>query len=76
MSVCRLSGSIDLPLATLPELAGQLPADRDLVVMCHHGLRSALAVKWLRGRGFDRAVNLDGGIDAWARRIEPEMRRY
>ena len=75
-SVCRLAGSIDLPLATLPEAVGHLPADRDLVVICHHGVRSALAVKWLRAQGFDRAVNLEGGIDAWARRVEPEMRRY
>ena len=75
-SVCRLADTIDVPLATLPDAVAGLPADRDLVVICHHGVRSALAVKWLRGQGFDRAVNLEGGIDAWAQRIEPEMRRY
>ena len=76
LSVCRLDDSIDVPLATLPGALSRLPFDRDVVVICHHGVRSALAVQWLHGQGFDRAVNLDGGIDAWARRIDPKMRRY
>ena len=75
-SLCRMTNSISVPLASLPNALGQVPTDRDLVVVCHHGVRSALAVKWLRGQGYDRAVNLDGGIDAWARRIDPKMRRY
>jgi rhodanese-related sulfurtransferase len=74
--ICRLDDSLDVPMAFLPAALGSLPEDRDLVVLCHHGVRSALAVRWLRGQGFDRAVNLEGGIDAWARRIEPDMRRY
>jgi rhodanese-related sulfurtransferase len=63
-------------MAFLPAAVDSLPDDRDLVVLCHHGVRSALAVRWLRDQGFDRAVNLEGGIDAWARRIAPDMRRY
>lgn len=74
--ICRLDDSIDLPMAFLPAAVDSLPDDRDLVVLCHHGVRSALAVRWLRDQGFDRAVNLEGGIDAWARRIAPDMRRY
>jgi rhodanese-related sulfurtransferase len=74
-AICRLSGSIDLPMARLPAALDGLPGDRELVVLCHHGIRSALAVAWLRERGI-RAVNLEGGIDAWARRIDPDMRRY
>ena len=69
----RLEGAVEVPLGRLPGAVDSLPADRDLVVVCHHGVRSALAVRWLQGLGFDRAVNLDGGIDAWARRVEPEM---
>jgi len=45
-------------------------------VMCKSGLRSAQAVEYLRNAGFTRAVNLDGGIDAWAAEIDPDMTRY
>lgn len=47
-----------------------------MVMICHHGMRSYQATLWLRQNGFDKAVNLAGGIDAWAREIEPGMARY
>jgi rhodanese-related sulfurtransferase len=75
-AVCRLPDTLDLPLARLPTAVDRLPADRELVILCHHGVRSAMAVAWLRRQGFDRAINLAGGIDAWAQRIDPQMRRY
>jgi rhodanese-related sulfurtransferase len=53
-----------------------LPQDKPLVVVCHHGMRSMQAVMWLRSQGFQNAVNLRGGIDAWARQIEPRMATY
>ena len=46
------------------------------VVICHHGARSQMVVDFLRNAGFDNAVNLDGGIDAWACEIDQSMRRY
>jgi rhodanese-related sulfurtransferase len=47
-----------------------------LVVICHHGARSQMVVDFLRSAGFDNAVNLDGGIDAWAYEVDQSMRRY
>jgi rhodanese-related sulfurtransferase len=76
LEICRLSDSMAIPLASLPERVGELPRSGTLVVMCHHGGRSAHAVQWLRSQGFANAVNLAGGIDEWARRIEPAMRTY
>src|SRR5262249_31803377 len=76
LEICRLNGSIDIPLASLVERIGELPREAPLVVMCHHGGRSARAVQFLRSRGFANAVNLSGGIDAWARQIDPAMRTY
>jgi rhodanese-related sulfurtransferase len=75
-ALARFEDSIDLPLETLPQRAAELPRDRPLVVICHHGMRSARATQWLRANGFENAVNLEGGIDAWARRIDPAMRTY
>jgi rhodanese-related sulfurtransferase len=74
--ICRLPGSLAVPLAALPGRLGELPREGALVVLCHHGARSAQAVEWLRANGFDNAVNLDGGIDAWAQRVDPAMGTY
>jgi len=76
LEICRIADSIAIPLGSLPERSGELPLERTLVVVCHHGARSARAVQYLRSRGIANAVNLAGGIDAWAREIEPAMRTY
>lgn len=76
LELCSIEGSRALPLDTIPEHLEELPREGLLVVVCHHGVRSARAAAWLRARGFDNVVNLDGGIDAWAREIEPSMRIY
>jgi rhodanese-related sulfurtransferase len=76
VEICRIEGSIDIPLGDLQERVGELPTDRPLVVMCHHGGRSAHATAWLRQNGFGNATNLEGGINAWAREIDQTMKVY
>jgi len=65
-----------IPLRELPERVTELDSSRDTVVHCHTGVRSALAVQFLRQKGFGKAVNLAGGVDRWAVQIDPSMRRY
>ena len=74
--IAALEPSLHVPMADLPGALADLPRDRLLVVICHSGVRSHHATTWLRASGFDRAVNLIGGIDAWATEIDPTMRRY
>jgi rhodanese-related sulfurtransferase len=57
-------GAVHIPLGELPGRVDQVPSGRVLVV-CHVGARSARATVFLRQRGVD-AVNLDGGLSAWA----------
>lgn len=76
LEIARLDGSIDVPLATLPGSLARLPHDRLLVVLCHRGMRSAQATHWLRAQGLANAVNLAGGIDAWARTVDPATPTY
>ena len=71
----RLPGAVLIPLGDLPERLGELDGTRDVVVYCHHGIRSVRAVEFLRGAGF-RARNLKGGITAWIDRVDPTMPRY
>ena len=74
--ICAIADSIKVPLGSLPQSLDKLPGDVPVVVVCHHGGRSQQATTWLRRNGFGNATNLRGGIDAWARRIEPGMATY
>ncbi|HEX6256081.1 MAG TPA: rhodanese-like domain-containing protein [Euzebyales bacterium] len=58
--------ALHVPLDALPQRIGEVPTDRRVVAVCRSGARSARATKFLRGQGVD-AVNLDGGMQAWAR---------
>jgi adenylyltransferase/sulfurtransferase len=74
--LCRLENAVHIPIEELELRAEELnPAD-DIVVYCHHGVRSAAVADYLRRLGFTRVRNLSGGLDAWARSVEPTMRRY
>jgi rhodanese-related sulfurtransferase len=61
----HIEGALHIPLADLPSRVGELPDEADLVVVCRSGGRSARAVAWLTRNGYD-AINLDGGMGAWA----------
>jgi len=74
--ICALKGSTLIPLGELAQRAGELPREREIVVLCHHGGRSARAVGFLRASAGLKAMNLRGGIDAWAARIDRAMARY
>lgn len=76
-ATCRLPGAIHLPLDRLTAKAlPSSPASRGMVVYCHKGIRSRKAVALLHQWGFEHGVSMAGGIDAWAREIEPTMVRY
>jgi rhodanese-related sulfurtransferase len=76
VEIVSIDGSVNIPLGELPRRVGELPRDRPIAVMCHHGGRSAQATAWLRNQGFDHAANVAGGIDAWARTVDPTLSRY
>ena len=76
VGVCAIEGSLHVPMGQIPYSLDTIPRDRDLIVLCHHGVRSWHAMNWLRGNGYDRAISLRGGIDAWAKVIDPAMATY
>jgi adenylyltransferase/sulfurtransferase len=75
-AICRLDAAILIPLQELPSRVDELDREREIVVYCHVGVRSAMAVEFLRGKGFSRARNLEGGIDAWSIHVDPSTPRY
>jgi adenylyltransferase/sulfurtransferase len=75
-AISRLEHSELIPLHQLLEGMNRLDSARETVVHCHHGLRSAQAVNFLRSIGFTRVKNLKGGIDAWSVEVDPSVPRY
>lgn len=65
-----------IPLGSIPERMNELPLDREIVVHCHHGMRSAKAIAILKEAGFKKLKNLAGGIDQWAIEVDPSLPRY
>lgn len=76
LAICQISRSVSIPMGQIPARLGELERDRPLVAICHHGIRSYQVARFLEHRGFARVVNLDGGIGAWARDLDPEMPTY
>lgn len=74
--LARIEGASLLPLGELPGRLAEVDPRVDIVTVCHHGLRSLHARELLRAAGFMRVRSLAGGIDQWARDIEPGMARY
>jgi len=61
--------------AVLPRLQA-LAASSDLLVLCHHGVRSLQVVAWLRQCGLNNCYSVAGGIDRWSREVDPAIPRY
>jgi rhodanese-related sulfurtransferase len=73
--ICAIEGSLHIPLRSLPQRFSELPGHRVVAVVCHHGMRSAMAAGFLLQEGIE-AVNVEGGVDRWAREVESGMPRY
>jgi adenylyltransferase/sulfurtransferase len=76
LALCAVPGSRHIPMRQVPENLPNLPSDQAILVLCHHGGRSQRVTQFLRANGFANAVNVAGGIDAWAEQIDPALARY
>ena len=54
----------------------ELEPEEEIVVMCHHGIRSANVCMFLARNGFEKVFNLDGGIDSWSLEVDENTPRY
>jgi rhodanese-related sulfurtransferase len=74
-ALCRLENATHIPIEEIEFRTAELDQSEEIVVYCHHGVRSAAVANFLRQQGF-KAVNLQGGLDQWARAVDPRMKRY
>jgi rhodanese-related sulfurtransferase len=74
---CQLPGSVHIPLGEVPRRAAEINSAGPVVLICHHGVRSAQALGYLQHRlGYQNLLNLKGGIDAWSRDVDPSVPVY
>jgi rhodanese-related sulfurtransferase len=78
-AVARIEPCELIPMNTIPNNINRLEGiaeNKQLIVYCHHGVRSLNTVAWLRRQGIENCVSLAGGIDQWSVEIDPTVPRY
>jgi len=77
IQMASLAGTLNVPMNDVPARYDEvLDRRKHIVVMCHHGVRSYNVTAWLRQQGYDKVQSLVGGIDRWARQIDPSVGIY
>jgi rhodanese-related sulfurtransferase len=76
VQLAALAGAINIPMSELPTRLGELDPKAPIAVLCHHGMRSEMASRFLERNGFTDVAHLEGGIDAWSVVIDSSVPRY
>lgn len=76
VELAAIEGALPIPMGEIPARHVEIPRDRPILVLCHHGIRSFQVGHWLRTQGFEDVSNVRGGIDAWSLEIDPTIPRY
>jgi rhodanese-related sulfurtransferase len=73
----RIEGAKHMPMGDVPTRAHlELDPDDHIVVVCHHGMSSLSVANWLRQQGYENVQSMRGGIDGWARTVDPKVPLY
>ncbi len=65
-----------MPMQSIPQRLNELPQDRPIACLCHHGIRSQQVAAFLLNRGFENVVNISGGIEAWSQELDASVANY
>ncbi len=74
--ICHIVDSVNIPMSEIVSRVDEILEHEEIVVICHHGIRSLQVAGFLASRGAPALINLEGGVDAWAREIDPDMALY
>ena len=72
----HIADSLLIPLNQVPQRLQEIDIEKEIVVICHHGMRSMQAANFLDQVGFKNISNLVGGIDAWSLECDNSIPRY
>lgn len=75
LAIASVEGALHVPMRQVPARLADIPKDRPVLVLCHHGGRSQMVADWLVAQGY-RAENVPGGIDAWSDAVDDAIRKY
>lgn len=76
VDICKIENSILIPMSQIPAKIDSLDTEREIVVICHHGIRSRSVGRYLEHAGFSNIINLSGGVDQWAKTVDKQMATY
>src|SRR5216684_3814991 len=69
--IAEFPRALHIPMGDVPARISELDPEAEIVVVCHHGIRSAQVAGYLTRMGFERVLNLIGGIDSWSESVDP-----
>lgn len=75
-SKAKITNSELMPISRFIEVSKDLKKDDKIMIYCHHGVRSLQVCYYLEKLGFEKLINLDGGIDAWSKEIDGSVPLY
>jgi rhodanese-related sulfurtransferase len=75
-ALCHIDDSVHVPMHVVPERIAEWEEGAPIVAICHHGVRSLQVASFLEQSGFQQVYNLSGGVDAWAKTVDPAMPTY
>jgi len=74
--VCRIDGAQLVPMRSIPAALDRFDREQEIVVICHHGIRSRQVATYMEHQGFKNIINLQGGVAGWAQEVDPSMPTY
>lgn len=76
VETAHLEGTRNIPMSDIPTRLQELDPEQHIVVVCHHGVRSANVAAWMKQQGFERVQSMRGGIDRWSKEVDPKVPIY
>ena len=76
IATASVAGTLNIPMNSIPGRLSELPQDKEIAVLCHHGNRSRRVAEFLVRNGFEKVFNIAGGIHAWSTDVDPSVPTY
>ena len=76
LGIASVKGTLNIPMNQVPDRLAEIPQDREILCMCHHGGRSAAVGEFLLSKGYPKVLNLTGGIASWSAEVDPSVPQY
>ena len=73
LAIAGIAGALHIPMGEIPARLAEIDSSKTVICMCHGGMRSAQVVSLLASQGYEKVMNLAGGIHAWNQLVNPDI---